>query len=346
MANIQQVRYPVPQQAPWAQALQGAVGGAMSGMSGYYGRRQQEQKNLMSLLPVLAQMKMLTPGGSDIKVPGTGLSFGVGSPATDYGELENKMQATQKGMDIGAVPMTKAYAKFKALQDVDAALKNDTAYMFMSMSDPKGASALRAQKVSEREQEYLQYVPEEKAKETPNVLKKSTKIEEEIISRKDWKKNPKDSKGNPKYIQPMVDSDNPNRVKVQINPAYQTKTKEALSPKERSDKGANAAKTAAWTAAALANPASRKALGKYGGAVLSKLPGLAGSAAGLAGNAAMPALGGWEAGRFLGNRAFGTDTTLDQRMEDWYSKNTIPAWRKLMGNPQYQGFDMRQFGQY
>lgn len=92
MANIQQVRYPVPQQAPWAQALQGAVGGAMSGMSGYYGRRQQEQKNLMSLLPVLAQMKMLTPGGSDIKVPGTGLSFGVGSPATDYGELENKAQ--------------------------------------------------------------------------------------------------------------------------------------------------------------------------------------------------------------------------------------------------------------
>ena len=98
MANIQQVRYPGPEQpSPWVSGLQSISGLAGGFVQGKVGAQQQEQQNLMKLLPVLAQMKMLTPGGKSgqpgvLSIPG-GPSFTVGSPSTDYGQLENKAQA-------------------------------------------------------------------------------------------------------------------------------------------------------------------------------------------------------------------------------------------------------------
>lgn len=70
MAKIQQVRYDLPQTPAWRQALGAGLQGAIGGASGYFNRQQQQQENIMKMLPVFAQMGMLQPGGNDVNVPG------------------------------------------------------------------------------------------------------------------------------------------------------------------------------------------------------------------------------------------------------------------------------------
>jgi hypothetical protein len=138
-ANIQQVRYPVPDNQPpaWAQGLQGMV----QGVSGYYDRRAQEQKNMMALLPVLAQMKMLTPGGKDIKVPGSNLSFGVNTPTTDYGEQLSKLKGQQLGYELNPSSQPVDYQRKLKEVLVDRELIQDFTYQRMIKRKEYSAAA-------------------------------------------------------------------------------------------------------------------------------------------------------------------------------------------------------------
>jgi len=90
---IQQVRYTQPSNRP--SILEAGLQGMLGGVSGYYDRQAQQQKNMMNLLPVLAQMKMLTPGGTDVKMPGTNVSFGINQPQQDYGTLVDQQRYQQ-----------------------------------------------------------------------------------------------------------------------------------------------------------------------------------------------------------------------------------------------------------
>ena len=115
-AKVTPVRYTQPQIPAWRQALGGFAQGAMSGMAGYYGRQRQQQENIMKLLPVFAQMKMLKPGGTPgqpgvVGVPGAG-NFSIGQPAeTTSDELNRARTEWYRSRDPWAENLVKAYSQ-------------------------------------------------------------------------------------------------------------------------------------------------------------------------------------------------------------------------------------------
>lgn len=151
-ANIQQVRYAQPSNrtSPWEAGIQGGL----SGMSGYYGRQQQKQDNLMKLLPVFAQMKMLKQGGKAgapgvINVPGAG-PFTVSAPRQGSQDKYYDAKTQETLMENGVLPWTPAFARRKAISDVDKEYIKDP-----TLKLNKGWQTDRDAAVSARTKAYL-----------------------------------------------------------------------------------------------------------------------------------------------------------------------------------------------
>jgi len=102
--NIREVRYDVPQIPAWRQALSGALQGGLAVGGGMLNRQReaelQKNKNIMQMLPVMAQMGMLETGGvpgqpGAITAPGLP-TFQATDAVPDYGERLNQL----KGKDL------------------------------------------------------------------------------------------------------------------------------------------------------------------------------------------------------------------------------------------------------
>jgi len=113
--SIQQVRYDVPQAEYGAL---GAFADLLTGATkGFIDSTLEEKKNLVSLLPVLAQMKMVKPGGKKGD-PGTitvgGQTFSITSPGLDYEDENSKLLAKQRAQELGLEPKSEIVLKQEA----------------------------------------------------------------------------------------------------------------------------------------------------------------------------------------------------------------------------------------
>lgn len=149
-ARVQEVRYDVPQQSPWLDALEGAVqvGGGM--LLGKYQRERQQQEDMMKLLPVLAQMRMLQQGGTVgqpgvMNVPGLG-PMRVTSPAPDQQEMYYKAKTDELMREMGEKPMLPAQAQRLAVNEVNDLISKDSAWQFALNSNDQKIRSLAEQR--------------------------------------------------------------------------------------------------------------------------------------------------------------------------------------------------------
>lgn len=92
--------------------FEGALTGLASVMTGMAGKKQQSRKELMSLLPVFAQMNQLerTPQGGTPDVTAGGMGLNITPPSPSYSKMINeakyKDRMARRGAGIGPVDET------------------------------------------------------------------------------------------------------------------------------------------------------------------------------------------------------------------------------------------------
>jgi len=137
MANVTKVRYQQPEIPAWKQALGAGVQGATGAVGGYYDRQAAQQANLVKILPTLAQMKMIKPGGKQgnpnvISVGGN--NFTVTNTGEDMLDKVRKQQVREYNIKFGDEAKPDAMLKSEAT----AAAQKSAAYQRASQDEAEG----------------------------------------------------------------------------------------------------------------------------------------------------------------------------------------------------------------
>jgi len=119
---------------------------AGQGIRGYYDKKDQEQQDIINMLPQLAQVGMAVPGGNVgdpnvINVPGMG-PWTMQAKGPNYNELLGQQEYQANQMTLGDRPMTAH--QIKALADKESF--DDHYAMLIQGGDIQGAEAYRQNK--------------------------------------------------------------------------------------------------------------------------------------------------------------------------------------------------------